>query len=158
MTNDNNENKQITKKDDLELTERNWLLLKYIEKGHKVKEAYRLAGYKGNDNQAYHLYWRLKKKLEMVYTADNVDSLRLKMEAKKILDMPVEAKPIKPETRLKAIDTLSRLTESKKEERKLISPFIVFKAENGQISASQGQVIDVKEVEKEEDNEMNEGK
>jgi hypothetical protein len=152
------ENKEIIKKNNAELTERNWLLLKGIEQGKTIQEAYQAAGYKGDYNAAYQMYWKLKKKLELVYQSDNTDSLRLQIAAKKIADMPIKEKEIKAETKLKAIETLSRLQGQEKNDKKLISPFIVFKAEDGQISASQGQVIEAKQVEIEENNEMNEGK
>lgn len=159
MTNENTEGKEIAKKEDFELTDRNWLMLKEIEKGHKVKDAYRLAGYKGKDNAAYVLYWKLKAKLEQVYESDNVDSLRLKMAAKKILDMPVRDEPVKPEVKLKAIETLHKLQERTKTSEKAISPFVVFKADNVEISQSESKrkepsepVIDVEEVGKEQNN------
>ena len=53
--------KSITKKNDIELTEQNYLLLKYIQQGNTVKEAYKMAGYKGKNLQApYQLYYKLK--------------------------------------------------------------------------------------------------
>ena len=133
MNNNNNqENKPLIKKEDFNITEQNWLMLKGIEQGKTVKDAYYAAGYEGkDDNAAYQMYWKLKKKLEMVYEADNVDSLRLKIEAKKILDMKVDERPIKPEVKLRAIETLAKLTESAKNEAKAISPFIIQKFESG---------------------------
>lgn len=126
-----NNDQSITKSVNIELTPQNWLMLKHIEKGKSVRDSYYLAGYKGDDyNAPYKLYQRLKKKLELVYDADNVDSLRLKIAAKSILDMPIEDKPIKAETRLKAIETLSKLSDLRKVESKAISPFLVFKADN----------------------------
>ena len=71
------------------------------------------------------------------------------MAAKKILDMPVEDKPIKPETQLKAIETLAKLTESKKAESKSISPFIVFKATGDKIQASEGKVVEAEVIDEE---------
>ena len=140
--------KLASKKIDLGITEANWLLLKAIEKGMTIKDAYKYAGYKGEDSNApYQLYHRLKKKLEAVYEADNVDSLHLKIEAKKILDMEVQKGPIRPEVKLKAIETLAKLTEHGKTEAKTISPFIVFKADDVQISQVKGKIIDAIEVE-----------
>jgi len=148
------EDKSLKKKDNIELTESNFLMLKHIEHGKKVKDAYELVYGKGKNPQApYQMYHRIKKKLEMVYEADNVDSLRLKIEAAKIMNMKVEDKPVKPEVKLKAIETLARLTDSKKEEKKVISPFIIFKAEDGQISASQGKVVEAEIVETDENEE-----
>ena len=149
--NDNMEDKSLIKKDNVELTEQNWLMYKYIQQGMTVKDAYANAGYKGKNPQApYQLYHKLKKKLEIIWDSDNADSLRLKMEAKKIADMPLKEKEIKAETKLKAIETLYKLQGGEKTEKKTISPFIVFKAEDGKVSASQGQVIDVTEVESKE--------
>lgn len=145
--NTNNASKAISKKETWDITDKNWLMLKHIQEGKKIYEAHQLAGYTGTKSAAYNLYHQLKKKLEKVYEADNVDSLRLKIAAKKILDMPVEDKPIKPETQLKAIETLHKLQDKDKEDKKVISPFIVFKSTDGEIQASQGKVIDVKEVE-----------
>jgi len=133
-------------KKEIQLTDKNFTMLKHIQAGRTVKDAYTLAGYEGSNPQApYQLYSKLKKKLELVYDADNVDSLRLKIEAKKILDMQVEDKPVKPEVKLKAIETLYKLQDKDKKESKSISPFIVFKADGDKMQASTGQVIDVKE-------------
>lgn len=143
------ESEQLKRKDFDNITERNWLMLKAIEKGKTIQEAYRTAGYEGGYSAAYQLYAKLKKKLEMVYDADNVDSLRLKIAAKKILDMEVEDRPIKPETKLKAIETLHKLQEKDRQEAKVISPFIVFKATDGKLQAAEGQVIQAEIVEEE---------
>lgn len=129
-------------KNEINITEGNWLFLKHIQQGKKVWEAHQLAGYKGDKSAAYNLYYHLRKKLELVYEADNVDSLRLKIEAKKILDMPVEDKPIKPETRLKAIETLHKLQDKDKIEKRQISPFVVLKTDKVEISKNE--IIDVK--------------
>lgn len=143
--------KAITKKDDFGITEQNWLMLKAIEKGKSVKESYKMAGYKGEDNNApYQLYHRLKKKMEMVYDADNVDSLRLKIAAKAVLDMQVEDKPIKPETKLKAIETLHKLQDGERKEARVISPFIIFKDTDGKFQASKGEVVEAKVIEGED--------
>ena len=144
-------NKDIQKKEEIALTERNWLMLKEIEKGKTIKDAYYAAGYKGKgENVPYEFYHRLKKKLEVVYEADNIDSLRLKIRAKKILDLPLEDKPVKAETHLKAIETLARLTEKEKKEAKSISPFIVFKADNVEITKGSKEITDPKIIEAEE--------
>ncbi len=132
-----NKTKAITKKEEVTITERNWLMLKHIQTGKKVWEAHKLAGYEGDKSAAYNLWHKLQKKLEMVYDADNTSSLRLKIAAKKILDMEVENKPIKPETQLKAIETLHKLSDNERKEARVISPFIVFKSSDGQIQASQ---------------------
>lgn len=147
------QSKAISKKEQFNITESNWLMLKYIQEGKKVWEAHQLAGYKGDKSAAYNLYHKLKKKLEKVYEADNVDSLRLKIEAKKILDMEVDDRPIKPEVKLKAIETLNKLSDHERIESRSITPFIVFKDDGGQISASQGKVIEVDPVVEEDNNE-----
>lgn len=150
---ENNNDKAVQKKLNVELTEQNFLMLKHIQAGRTVKDAYHLAGYKGtNPHQPYQMYHRLKKRLEQVYDADNVDSLRLKIEAKRILDMEVEDRPIKPEVKLKAIETLNRLQDKEKTEAKQISPFIVFKADDVQIAQAKGKVIDIKPVEIKQNN------
>lgn len=147
----NDKDKALKKLEDVTITERNWLMLKEIEKGKSIRDAYYAAGYKCKDyNGPYEFYHGLRKKLEQVYEADNIDSLRLKIAAKKILDMKVEDKPVKPETHLKAIETLAKLTESKKTEQRTISPFIVFKTADGKIQASEGKVVEAMEI-KEED-------
>ena len=137
----NEESKQLKRNDFNDITQRNWLMLKELEKGKTIQEAYRNAGYEGEYSAAYQMYHKLKKKLELVYDANNVDSLRLKIAAKKILDMEVEDKPVKAETKLKAIETLHKLQNKESEEKKAISPFIVFKESDGKIRASEGKVV-----------------
>ena len=106
----------------LEITDQNWLMYKHIQSGKSVKDSYHLAGYKGKNSQApYQLYHKLKKKLEQIWDADNADSLRLKMEAKKIMDMPLKETSIKAETKLKAIETMYKLQDKEKKEAKTIS-------------------------------------
>jgi len=141
------ENKDIEKKNNNSLTERNWLMLKSIEKGNTVQEAYREAGYQGDYNAAYQMYWKLKKKLELVYDSNNTDSLRLKIEAKKILDMPMKDDKIKPEVKLKAIETLYKLSGQEKQEKRTISPFIVFKSDGKDSKADSVKIIEPIEVE-----------
>jgi len=148
-------NKDIINNDkkDVELTEQNWLMYKHIQAGRTIKEAYELAGYKGSSIQApYQVYNKMKKKLEMIWDSDNADSLRLKMEAKKIADMPVKEKEIKAETKLKAIETLHKLQGNDVKKEKSISPFIVFKAQDGKVEALEGKVIEADVVEKSDDN------
>lgn len=131
----------------LEITDQNWLMYKHIQSGKSVKDSYHLAGYKGKNSQApYQLYHKLKKKLEQIWDADNADSLRLKMEAKKIMDMPLKETSIKAETKLKAIETMYKLQDKEKKEAKTISPFIVFKANGDEIRATEAKVITATEV------------
>jgi translation initiation factor IF-3 len=151
----NKDNKAISKKKEAQLTEQNWAMLKHIENGKKIKDAYKLAGYTGtHPHEAYQMYYRVKKKLEAVYEADNIDSLRLKIAAKKILDMKVEDKPIRPEVKLRAIETLAKLTEKAKTEIKTISPFIIQKFESGsknEIQTNKDKIIDIKPIKIESD-------
>lgn len=136
------DNKQI------DITDQNWLMYKHIQSGKSVKESYHLAGYKGKNAQApYQLYHKLKKRLELIWDADNADSLRLKMEAKKIMDMPVKEKEIKAEVKLKAIETLYKLQDKERKDAKTISPFIVFKTSSDEIQASNTKVIQAQVIE-----------
>lgn len=140
---------------DITITDQNWLMYKHIQAGRTVKEAYALAGYKGNNPQApYQLWHKLNKKFEVIWDADNADSLRLKMEAKKIADMPLKDTQIKAETKLKAIETLHKLQDKEKKEAKTISPFIIQKFENGstaKIEVDKKEVVDVKPIDVEKD-------
>jgi hypothetical protein len=146
--------KAIVKKDSINITEQNWLMLKHIREGKKVWEAHQLAGYKGDKSAAYNLWYKLQKKFEMILDADEVGSFRLKVEAKKILDMKVEDRPIKPETKLKAIETLHKLQDKETREAKNISPFIIQKFETGsksQIQVDKKEIVDIKPIEVEEE-------
>ena len=141
-----NENKlqKNQSKNETTLTDKNWAMLKAIEQGKSIKDAYSIAGYTGIGlNTPYEFYNKLKKRLELVYDADNIDSLRLKIRAKRILDLPIEDKPVKPETHLKAIETLARLTDERKTDARVISPFIILKSPDGKFEAVKGKVIDV---------------
>lgn len=146
-----NEISKNQSKNEIELTEQNWLMFKYIQAGKTVKDAYKLAGYLGTSIQApYQVYKIMKKKIEAIWDADNADSLRLKMETKKIADMPLRETTIKAETKLKAIETLHKLQDKDNKTGRVITPFIVFKDNGGQITASQGEVVDAKVVEENE--------
>lgn len=73
-----------------ELTEQNWLMLKYLREGKRVREAYTLAGYKGTGEACYHLYQTIKGKLREIVEADGFNKTRLAIEMDKILSLPLD--------------------------------------------------------------------
>lgn len=74
-----------------ELTEKNWLFIKYFFEGKDLKECYKLAGYNGSDYSApYKLFERLKPKLELVAQSEGVNKARLLANVNKMLGMPLE--------------------------------------------------------------------
>lgn len=135
-----------------ELTDQNILFLKHIAGGMKVKDAYKAAGYESLlPNVPYQFYWKLKKKLEALVEADNLDGLRLRLELSKIINLPL-ASPENPHgisvgDKLKAIKTTHEIVEGKGklDSKPTITAFIVQRTEP-KPETKQADVIDAEEL------------
>lgn len=115
-----------------ELTEANILFLKHIQSGMKVKDAYKAAGYESLlPNVPYQFYWKLKKKLEALVEADNLDGLRLRLELSKIINLPLASLEnphgISVGDKLKAIKVTHEIVEGKgrNDTKPTITAFVV---------------------------------
>lgn len=87
----NNQLENQTKENKLEnLTERNWLFIKYFLETGKVVESYKLAGYKSDVRSApYVLFKQLKSKIEEIGNLDVTSKARLQSDLSKLMDLPL---------------------------------------------------------------------
>lgn len=112
-------NQSLTKQIEQRLTKKNIAFIKYISQGLKVKEAYKLAGYKGsNDQQPYQLMSQLKHKIQEYLENNGFNKARVAIELEKLLDLPLrdDQKSVTIEQRLKMIGLLNKaLPEEKKQ-------------------------------------------
>lgn len=91
ITNENNQLETSKKERQLEnLTERNWLFIKYYLETGKVVDSYKLAGYKSDVRCApYVLFKQLKTKIEEIGNLDVTSKARLQSDLSKVMDIPL---------------------------------------------------------------------
>jgi hypothetical protein len=113
------------------LTPKNRLFLQLLSEGKKTLEAYKQAGYKGNDHAAYQLRSDLKEELVKVLEGQGVDRAGLMQGLKTLIDLPTKEEqegtiPVK--FKLHALNLLFKMVEASKpvsNERPKITAFIV---------------------------------
>lgn len=73
------------------LTERNWLFIKYFLETGKATIAYKRAGYKSEVRSApYVLFKQLKERIEEIGNLDVTSRARLQSDLNKVLDLPLQ--------------------------------------------------------------------
>jgi hypothetical protein len=129
-----------------EITPKNRLFLSLLTSGKSTLEAYKEAGYKGNDHAAYQLRSDLKEELIKVLEGQGIDRAGLMLSLKQLIDQPtleeVNGKVLLKH-KLAALNLLFKMVESQtpdKTDRPKITAFIV----NNKLSTNQpSEVIDV---------------
>lgn len=128
-----------------ELTAKNRLFLSLLAEGKKTLEAYKLAGYKGNDHAAYQLRSDLKEELIKTLQGQGIDRAGLMLDVRKLIALPSNAEVsgiIDAKIKLSALNLLFKMVESQtpsKEDKPRITAFIV----NNGPSKQPSEVIDV---------------
>ena len=73
-----------------ELTEQNWLFINAFLSCGNIRQAYEIAGYKGESRSApYTLFKHLKHTIENLGDLDVTSRARLQADLKKVLDLPL---------------------------------------------------------------------
>jgi len=81
----NDDVKQLESK----LTPKNRVFLELLSQGKTTLEAYRLAGYQGEDHAAYELKSKLSKDFEAYLTAKGLSRGDLMLAVKELIDLPI---------------------------------------------------------------------
>lgn len=144
-------NKLITDIDN-KLNKRQWNFLQYIASGLKVTEAYKLAGFKGNNpDSAYLLNHRLKDKINEILVNNGFNRNNFMVEVGKLIDLPLreDQKQVSIDQKIKIL----RLFKDSLPEQKKESSFTQFTIINGNLDTSpktiEPSVIETKNLEQE---------
>lgn len=78
-----------TKELEDKLTPKNRVFLELLSQGKSTLEAYKLAGYVGEDHAAYELKSKLSKDFEAYLTAKGMSRADLMLAVKELIDLPV---------------------------------------------------------------------
>lgn len=134
-----------------ELTPKNRVFLQLLSEGVKTLEAYKQAGYKGNDHAAYQLRSDLKEELIKVLEGQGIDRAGLMQSLAELISLPIndvqKSMGVSVKQRLSMLQLLFKMTEATKpthEDRPKITAFIV-NAQPAKVQPSQ--VIDVTQTE-----------
>lgn len=79
----------VAKSLETKLTPKNRVFLELLSQGKSTLEAYRLAGYQGEDHAAYELKSKLSKDFEAYLTAKGLSRGDLMLAVKELIDLPV---------------------------------------------------------------------
>lgn len=139
-------------KKEIELTEKNWLMLRYLREGKRIKEAYTLAGYDGSGDSCYKMYHDLKGKLKEIVEADGFNKTRLAIEMEKLISLPLEEskKEVTLTEKLKAIRLANQILseDAQKAPQSQFTMIIINNEQDkGNMPIENGNVVDVKEIE-----------
>lgn len=135
-----------------ELTAKNRLFLQLLTEGKSTLQAYKEAGYKGNDHAAYQLRSDLKEELIKVLEGQGVDRAGLMLSLRNLISLPSIEEQIgrvQAKTKLQALGLLFKMVEAAKPsagEQPRITAFIV----NG-AKVQRSEVIDVTPAREAED-------
>lgn len=112
-----------------ELTPKNKAFLTYLCKGLKTFDAYKAAGYKGQETAAYDLRARLKGYLSELLEAHGIDKTGLLLEWKKLLELPLSETEqfVTVKEKVQILNGAGKLLANKdvKDEHRKYTPFIV---------------------------------
>lgn len=111
-----------------DLTEQNWLFIKYFLATGNVKKSHQLAGYKGTSEAApYMLFKQLKGRIEDVGSLDITSRSRILAEVNKLLEIPLD-ESVKTATfkeRTKLLEVLAKLTPDAIAPKQQLSVFVI---------------------------------
>lgn len=102
-TNDKSIQSNDPKELESKLTPKNRVFLELLSQGKSTLEAYKLAGYQGEDHAAYELKSKLSKDFESYLTAKGLSRADLMLAVKGLIDLPVanyEHKTLKDQMKL----------------------------------------------------------
>lgn len=136
-------------KKEVELTEQNWLMLKYLREGKRIREAYSLAGYTGSANACYQLYHILKGKLKEIVEADGFNKTRLAIEMEKLISLPLELNKteVTLTEKLKAIRLANQIiSDDAQKSPQATFTLIVIGNEPNEDKGPQGAIVDVEDM------------
>lgn len=121
----NAEPKSVTLAD---LTEQNWLFIKYYLKTGNVRKSYKLAGYTGKSESAsYQLFSQLKARIEEIGSVDVLGRTRLMAEVNKLLDLPLDESKnnVSLTEKLRVIKLAASLTPEVQAAKPNLSVFVI---------------------------------
>lgn len=146
-----NDSKEIESK----LTSKNRCFLEFLSQGKNTLEAYKLAGYQGDDHAAYELKSKLSKDFEAYLTAKGLSRADLMLAVKKLIDLPIvndEHKTMKDQMKLLTMWLKMLPTESNN--KPSITAFVInnHNAVKGSSTANEAPVqVDIIDVEAQKD-------
>ena len=128
-----------------QLTPKNRLFLMLLSEGKSTIEAYRAAGYKGEDHAAYELRSYLKEELLKILEGKGISREGLLMEYARMKDLPLNQDTINVREKMDILAKMSKLLPSADADSKpKITAFIIKPAEPKQEPI---QVIEVSPIE-----------
>jgi len=138
-----NNDKAILKEDIVKehLSKRDLKFIQYRIQGLKVPEAYKLAGFKGNDNSAYVLSYRLAGRVNEIIKQGSFNSTELMLEVSKLVSLP-----LRPDQNAVTVDQkikVLRLFKDALPEQDKKQSFTQFTIINGALSNDMTKVVDV---------------
>lgn len=115
---------------DRQLTPKNRLFLQLICDGKSTVDAYKQAGYKGDDHAAYEMRSYLGKELERVLAARGLDRANLMSALKELIDLPIndvqKSMGVSVKQRLAILKEWAKiLPNDTRDDRPKITPFIL---------------------------------
>jgi hypothetical protein len=130
----------INKTIEQRLTKRNMAFIQYIAKGLSVREAYKLAGYTGtNDQQAYQLRHDLKHKIAEIIEAEGFNKEKLMLEMTDLISRPLVdgSEKVTIDQKIKILRLFKdALPESKKNESEIPRFQILVSGGNAKVNIS----------------------
>lgn len=138
-----NEDKALLKEDIVKehLSKRDLKFIQYRMQGLKVKEAYKLAGFKGSDASAYVLSHRLNGRVNALVKQGSFNQTELMLEVTKLVSLP-----LRPDQNQVTVDQkikVLRLFKDALPEQDKKQSFTQFTIINGSLSNDVAKVIDV---------------
>ena len=109
------------------LTVKNKTFLNCLLKGMSTMQAYKSAGYKGDQSAAYDLRYRLKNQLNLLVEGKGLDRAGILFEWSKLLDLPIDPNEtyVSVDQKVKILNGVSKLLPHPKEESSKPTPFLV---------------------------------
>lgn len=132
------------------LTPKNRVFLELLSQGKSTLEAYKLAGYQGEDHAAYELKSKLSKDFEAYLTAKGMSRGDLMLAVKELIDTPLHplaGKGIKDQ--IKLLTLWLKMLPNEQTNRPAITAFVInnhnasVPRSSADVASSQPTVIDV---------------
>lgn len=148
-----NKDNQLINDIDKKLNKRQLSFLQYIAQGLKVTEAYKLAGFKGNNpDSAYLLNHRLKDKINEILVNNGFNRNNFMVEVQKLIDLPIletQKLGVTIDQKIKILRLFKDSLPEQKQERN----FTQFTIVNGNLDTSpkviESSIIETKNLESE---------